>query len=155
MYSHTIRMIDRHASLNIFLTPMCPKCCCLPNLITLRNNSKKYDHITLILADLHWFPVQYHILFKVLVLTYHALHGTAPPYIQSLLDPYIPTHTVHSALKPMLIIPHSNTISYRARGFSCFAPAQYNHLPELLTQAPTLSAFKLGPKTHLFQLAFI
>ena len=120
----------------------------------LTTHSKKYDHITPILADLHWLPLWYRIVFKVLVLTYRALHGTAPPYIQSLLNPYIPGCTLHSALKLSLSVPCSNIISYGARAFSHFARAQYNQHPESLSQSPTLPAFKSRLKTHLFQLTF-
>ncbi len=63
------------------------------NLVT---HSKKYDNITPVLVDLHWLPVRSRILYKVLVLTYHALEGTAPPYIQSLLS-----------LHPQLLVPLS------------------------------------------------
>ena len=120
----------------------------------LTTHSKKYDHITPILADLHWLPVWYCILFKVLVLTYHALHGTAPPYIQSLLNPYIPGCVLCSASKLSLSVPLSNTIAYGVRAFLLFAPAQYNQLPKSLSKSPTLHASKSGLKTHLFQLAF-
>ena len=36
------------------------------------------EHITPVLKELHWLPVRQRISFKVLVLTYQALHGTAP-----------------------------------------------------------------------------
>ena len=128
---------------------------CVQNGVAhLTTHSKKYDHIIPILAGLHWLPVRYHILFKVLVLTYRDLHGIASLYIQSLFNPYLPNCTLCSAMKPTLIIPHSNTISYGARAFSCFAPAQYTQPSESLSQSPTLSALKLGLKTHLFKLAF-
>ena len=42
-------------------------------LITL---SRKFDHVTPILRELHWLPVHQHILFKVLVLVYKALHSS-------------------------------------------------------------------------------
>ncbi len=117
-------------------------------------HSKKYDHITPVLADLHWLPVRYRILFKVLVLTYRALEGTAPPYIQSLLSQHTPKRALRSAAKFSLTVPRSNTISYGARAFSRFAPAEFNKLPESLTKSATLSAFKSGLKTHLFCLAY-
>ncbi|CAH3199148.1 unnamed protein product [Porites evermanni] len=36
--------------------------------------SRKYDHITPILSDLHWLPVNERIKFKILPLTFKALH---------------------------------------------------------------------------------
>ena len=41
--------------------------------------SLKYDHITPILSDLHWLPVNERIKFKILLLTFKALHQQAPP----------------------------------------------------------------------------
>ena len=35
---------------------------------------KRSDHITLVLADLHWLPAPERIDFKILVLTFKALH---------------------------------------------------------------------------------
>ena len=46
---------------------------------------RKYDHVTPALEKLHWLPVQYHILYKILIITYKALHGQAPSYLLTLL----------------------------------------------------------------------
>ena len=50
--------------------------------------TSKYDHITPVLAELHWLPVEKRIIFKILLLTYKALHSQAPTYISELLVPY-------------------------------------------------------------------
>ena len=39
---------------------------------------RKFDHITPVLKDLLWLPVEQRIEYKVLLLTYKALHGKAP-----------------------------------------------------------------------------
>ena len=46
------------------------------------------------------------------------------------------------------------TLFYGEHTFSRFAPVQNNLLPDSLKQSPTLTAFKLGLKTHLFQSAY-
>ncbi len=51
---------------------------------------RKFNHITPILASLYWLPVQARADFKVLLLTYKALHGFAPPYLSRLITPYTP-----------------------------------------------------------------
>lgn len=48
--------------------------------------TKKFDHITPVLIQLHWLPVHFRILFKVLLLVYKALNGMAPLYITELLS---------------------------------------------------------------------
>ena len=47
--------------------------------------SRKRDHITPILRRLHWLPVRYRTIFKILLLTYKAINGQAPSYIKDLL----------------------------------------------------------------------
>ncbi|KAF7640585.1 hypothetical protein LDENG_00032240, partial [Lucifuga dentata] len=77
-----------------------------PRILT---KTRKYDHITPVLASLHWLPVQARADFKVLLLTYKALHGLAPPYLSELLTPYMsssrPLHSLDAAL---LVIPSIN-----------------------------------------------
>lgn len=51
--------------------------------------SSKMCHVTLILISLHRLPVKFRITFKVLVITYRALHGQASAYIRDLLQPYV------------------------------------------------------------------
>ena len=52
--------------------------------------TKCFEHITPVLASLHWLPIQFCIDFKVLLITCKALNGLAPPYLKDLLHPYIP-----------------------------------------------------------------
>ena len=40
--------------------------------------SKKYDHITPVLKDLHWLPNRKRIVFKILLLTFKCMQGCAP-----------------------------------------------------------------------------
>ena len=44
----------------------------------------KFDHITPVLRRLHWLPVRYQVMFKILLLAYKALHVKAPSYISGL-----------------------------------------------------------------------
>jgi len=46
-------------------------------------NMRQSEHITDALFSLHWLPVPEQIVFKVAMLTFRALHGTAPPYLTS------------------------------------------------------------------------
>ena len=57
----------------------------------LLTRSRKYDHITPVLASLHWLPVCFRIEFKSLLITFKALHDLAPAYISELLVPYVPS----------------------------------------------------------------
>ena len=43
--------------------------------------TRKYERITPLLRDLHWLPVRDRIEFKLAVLVFRCLHGTALPYL--------------------------------------------------------------------------
>ncbi len=43
----------------------------------LLTGAKKHDHITPILASLHWLPVSFRIQFKILLIVFKALNGQA------------------------------------------------------------------------------
>ena len=44
-------------------------------LVTLTH---KHDHITPVLMELHWLPVEQHIEYKILLYTHKVVHGVAP-----------------------------------------------------------------------------
>jgi len=46
---------------------------------------RRSDHIIDVLASLHWLRVPERIQFKIAVLTYKVLHGTAPRYLGPLV----------------------------------------------------------------------
>ena len=52
----------------------------------LLTSSRKYDHITPVLHELHWLPVKYRVHFKILLLTFKALNGMAPAYTSDLIN---------------------------------------------------------------------
>ena len=64
--------------------------------------TKKHDHITPVLKELHWLPVRKRIEFKILLLAYKCLHGTAPSYLRELLKEYVLPRTVRSTSKNLL-----------------------------------------------------
>ena len=49
-------------------------------------NSPRFSHCTPLLSELHWLPIKQRIIFKTLLITYKAIHGKAPVYIQELLE---------------------------------------------------------------------
>ena len=59
--------------------------------------SRKYDHITPILKELHWLPISERIKFKIMLLTFKALHQQSPVYIQDLLTYYQPSRILRSS----------------------------------------------------------
>ena len=79
-------------------------------------------HITPVLKELHWLPVRQRISFKVPVLTYQALHGTAPQYMTDLLSRYPPTRTLRCSDALLLTAPQRRLTSFGDRAFQHAAP---------------------------------
>ncbi|KAF7234923.1 hypothetical protein EYD10_18203, partial [Varanus komodoensis] len=65
----------------------------------------RYVHMTPVLRQLHWLPVEVRAQFKVLVMTYTALNGLGPGYLKERLHPYMPTCPLRSAGEALLREP--------------------------------------------------
>ena len=61
--------------------------------------AKRRDHITPVLRQLHWLPINQRIVFKVLLITFKITNGYAPSYLSSLLESYKPKGALRSATK--------------------------------------------------------
>ena len=116
--------------------------------------TRKRDHISPVLASLHWLPVTARIDFKVLLLTYKALHGQAPSYLEDLIVPYHPNKTLRSQNAGFLAVPRVLKSSMGGRAFCYRAPLLWNKLPIQIRGADTLSIFKNRLKTFLFNRAY-
>ena len=121
------------------LQPVCSERRC-----TTYHCSRKYDHITPILKELHWLPVSERIKFKIMLLTFKALHQQSPVYIKDLLTCYQPSGILQS-LNPT----NFHLKSYGPRAFAVSAPELWNSLPAFIRSCDNLSSFKSKLKTHL------
>uniref|UniRef100_A0A3B3BYA6 Reverse transcriptase domain-containing protein n=1 Tax=Oryzias melastigma TaxID=30732 RepID=A0A3B3BYA6_ORYME len=116
--------------------------------------ARKRDHITPILATLHWLPVNFRIHFKILLFVFKSLNNCAPPYLSELLCPYTPTRSLRSADQLLLEVPRSKRKLRGERAFSICTPKLWNALPLSIRQASSLSIFKTLLKTHFYRQAF-
>ena len=116
--------------------------------------TRKYEHITPVLEELHWLPVRYRIDFKILLLVFKSFHGQAPEYITELLIQYKPNRPLRSSDRSLLIQPKSRLVRAGDRAFSRYAPRLWNRLPENLKDSPSVPAFKRNLKTYFYKLAF-
>ena len=66
--------------------------------------SPKFYHITPVLKNLHWLPIDLRIEFKILTITFKALHDLAPAYIKNLLKNYYPPRDLRSSKKNLLVV---------------------------------------------------
>ena len=116
--------------------------------------AKKSEHITPVLVNLHWLPIEHRVIFKLLLYTYKALHGLAPDYFANLLTFYEPVRTLRSSRSINLSVPRSRTSTYGDRSFVCSSPRLWNKLPGFIRYSETLDSFKTRLKTQLFKIAF-
>ena len=114
----------------------------------------KHDHITPVLKELHWLPVEKRIMYKIILLTYRCLHNLAPPYLSCLLELHESERNLRSTQKFLLKAPKSNKKSFGDRAFTNAAPRLWNSLPLQIRQCKTLSSFKTNLKTHLFSKSY-
>jgi hypothetical protein len=88
-------------------------------------NLPKFSHVTPLLRTLHWLPVEARIHHKTMVFTYGTAKGTAPPYLQAMLKPNIPTRAFRSATSCLLALPpirEGSSRSAQSKLFSVLAP---------------------------------
>ena len=111
---------------------------------------RRTAHITPILHKLHWLPVIKRTRFKVLLLTYKALHGLAPAYISELIQQHTSRRALRSQDQHLLQVPRTRTQYYGSRTFSAVAPTLWNSLPLHIRTAPTMDSFKRALKQYLF-----
>ena len=104
--------------------------------------TKKYEHITPSIMALHWLPVDYRIIYKILVLAYKAING-----FYQVIYPFCSVFIV-------LQVPRSNLKSYGDRRFSIAGPKLWNSLPASLRNADSLNSFKKHLKAYLLHQAF-
>ena len=97
--------------------------------------TSKYDHITPVLAELHWLPVEKRIIFKSLLLTHKR-----PP---------------QSSSSALLLKQHKyNLKNYGYRQFQVSAPCLWNSLPKSIKSASSVNFFKSKLKTYPYEQSY-
>ena len=113
----------------------------------------KRDHISPVLKGLHWLPVRERIEYKILLITWKAMHGFAPSYIYNLISEYVPSRSLRSSGKNLLVAKRTRS-SFGDRAFTSVAPCLWNELPAHIRSLQTLDSFKSNLKTVLFSKAY-
>ena len=94
------------------------------------------------------------IIFKTLLITFKAIHGKAPVYIQELLEMKSSSQTYYrlrsSQDQSLLKYPSGKSkITLGDRAFMYAAPKLWNNLPLSVRKSATVNEFKTRLKTHL------
>jgi len=70
--------------------------------------AQRHHHITPLLTDLHWLRIPQRIQYKLCVLVFNCVHGSAPRYLQEVIRPVAnvePRRRLHSASSADLTVP--------------------------------------------------
>ncbi len=111
------------------------------HLIQIFNEPKK-AHVTP-----HWLPIAARIKFKVLMLAYKTTTGTAPIYLNSLVQTYAPTRSLRSASERCLVVPSQRGTKSLSWNNSRTIPSWWNNLPISIQEAESVAIFKKLLKT--------
>jgi len=115
------------------------------------------EHTTPLLLELHWLKVPERIQFRLCVLVYRCLQGTAPSYIGETLQLVSDVRTrrhLRSAASSTLTVPTTRRTTLGDRAFPVAAARAWNALPLSVKQANTLLTFRRRLKSALFDVSF-
>ena len=121
------------------------------SLITL---SRKHDHVSPILFNLNWLPINYPIIFKILLIIYKAPNNLAPSYICYIIKSYTSSHQLRSSNKHHLFILSFKLKTYGAISFSVAVPTLWNALPCDIRNSLSVPIFKNKLKKSLFVINY-
>ena len=122
------------------------------------SGTRKFDHITPVLKEMHWLPVRQRIIYKVAMLVFKCLTSRAPGYLTTdcmLVASTAGRRHLRSANSSMLVVPRSRT-EIGSRRFAVVGPTVWNSLPQQLRVTDcSLATFRRSLKTHLFLKIFV
>ena len=113
----------------------------------------KYEHITPILHQLHWLPIEQRIKFKVILTVFKVLNNRAPSYLSDLIQVRQSDHPLR-ANSNVLNVPFTSSVMVFNRVFSVAGPRLWNSIPDRLRNIESSTDFKTHLKTFLFREHF-
>ena len=117
----------------------------------------RFCHTSPILEELQWLPIKDKIKLKVILITFKAIKGAAPNYLQELISfKGNSSYGLRSNDSFLLAQPGRRTLTALGdRTFAVAAPTLWNCLPvELRNPNISIESFKVKLKTHLFREAY-
>ena len=104
-----------------------------------------------LLKQLHWLPVKARIMFKVLVMVFRVINGTAPVYLREMFAPTQGRYRLRSQSDIYFHIPRRRT-RMADRSFAVVGPKWWNNLPSDLKNIDSEQNFRSRLKTYLFDI---
>jgi hypothetical protein len=120
-------------------------------------SARRTEHVSPLLRELHWLRVPQRIEFRLAVLAYRCLNGTAPQYLADGLQRVAGISSrsrLRSASTALLLVPRSNHTTIGDRAFPVAAAKVWNSLPSSITSLSSLLQFRKALKTELFRRSY-
>ena len=116
----------------------------------------RFCHITPLLKSLHWLPMKYCMVFKIILITFKAIHDLVPAYISELISVRDTGRYDLRSNDGLLLAPcRGKTLTTLGdRSFHAAAPKLWNDLPGSIRNTQSLNKFKKAIKTLLFAKLF-
>ena len=115
--------------------------------------TRRRDHISPVLLQLHWLPVYQRMKFKLAVFLYESLYGLAPQYMveDCELVAAADRRQLRSSDIAAFVVPRTNTRLGNRIFHAVTGPRLWNSLPSNIRQSDlTLQQFRWALKTYLF-----
>ena len=91
--------------------------------------TQKREHVTPVLKDLHWLPIEQRINYKIAVITRNILQEKQPAYLSEIVSVQEPTRTLRSASQCLIARSHQPQTKIRERSFSTASRIIWKFLP--------------------------
>ncbi len=120
----------------------------------LLTSTHTFDHITSVL--IHFLLTKFRIDFKILLLTFKALHNKAPEYICNLITVYERPSNIRSLAHDNILLVELKTrlVSYSDGSFCKAAPKLRNKLPRDIRHSKSINSFKMFTQNTSVQNCF-
>ena len=119
-------------------------------------NLRRTEHISDALMCLHWLRVDERVRFKIAVLVYKSLHGSAPSYFTNIFTPLsiAGRRNLRSSASHHLLVPRRRLSTIGDRSFPVAGASVWNSLPPDVASSPSLNIFRSRLKTFLFSFSY-
>jgi len=131
--------------------------CFHSNLCSMVTVWERHWWYAITLWSLHWLRVPEWISFRLAVLVYRCLHGSAPGYLASDLQRVSDLgarRRLRSSTMSAVVTPRTVRATIGHRAFPAAAASVWNSLPETVRSSPSLLVFRSRLKTELFDRSY-
>jgi len=105
--------------------------------------SRRCDHISHLLVQLHWLPVRRRVEYKVVCLVHQSLSGQAPTYLTDDINLVADSghHLLRSAVDKTCVVPRTHN-TYGDKSFTAAGSHVWNSLPSNLRRDISYGQFR-------------